>query len=226
MNRAPKKLEFFGFFWVYLLIVCFFLWQFYKIPLFLFFCLGAVLLGNLWYLKKINDTSVMTTIVKVFIILMIFFNIGSGIFVYKMTPWRKFSREPPSFYMALVETCKQLLELENLLDMTTDSRRALIDAAKRSGVKHPYADIPKKPGDDWIDVDPDNIHFPDEILRYFPFEVGIVRNQVFMKFITDKPEPFYVDIQYFPNNDNKWVITQNRVWGGIGVLWEGTVGGK
>ena len=143
-----------------------------------------------------------------------------------MTPWRKFSREPSSFYMTLVESCKQLLEQENLLDMTTDSRPSLLDAADRSGIKHSGAEIPKKSGDNWVDVDPDNIHFPDEVFRYSPFKVDIMRNFVFIKFFTDKPGPFYVEIQHFPNNDNKWVVTQNRVWGGVGVLWEGNVESK
>lgn len=225
MNRKPEMWEYYAFFGSVLLGIGWILYDFYNMPLYVP-CSGAVsCLGCYLHTKlvKVNDNRLVAKIYKRSLIPLIFLFFGVRILADQTAPRRKFSREPPPVYMALVESSKQLLEQKNLLDMTADSYLSLVDAAKRSGSKHPYADTPEKPGDNCIwNVAPDSIHFPDELLRYSPFEIGIMRNQVKINFITNKPYTIFVDIQHFPTNDNKWVVTQH----GVGVLWEGNVGSK
>ena len=223
MNQKLENWEYYAIFGYELLFIGHILCSFYNIALYTFFAMLFPLCGFLWRLKNLNNNRPVVKIVKFSLYLTICLCIGAGILAYQITPWRKFSREPPSVYRALVEKCKQLLEQENLLDMDTDSRRSLLDAAERSGVKDPWSKISPKIGDVWVGVDPDNIYFPNEILHYSTFEVGIIRNHVSIQFINNKPESFLVYIQHFPNNDNKWLVTQIRGRNGIGVLWEGNL---
>jgi hypothetical protein len=122
-------------------------------------------------------------------------------FVVRNTTWEisALRRSPPSFYVELVTTCKQLIERENLLDTTATNKTSI-----------PWGT------DGTVTIDARDVNFSDRMQGCSPRRVTVGRNGVLIEF----KRRFVVWVYFLPFRGNKWEVTLGSE-GGPALLWEG-----